>query len=106
MWDENPPTYLDAAPFGSYLGHFGSFSSHPRIHTKCNVFGLNNSISLCVRYLGFWFDADYILHFQAYFADGNKQTDRDPVFSEELGLAIEKLKDGFSLAGLWEVVPS
>uniref|UniRef100_A0A671Q2R2 Bardet-Biedl syndrome 5 protein homolog n=1 Tax=Sinocyclocheilus anshuiensis TaxID=1608454 RepID=A0A671Q2R2_9TELE len=37
--------------------------------------------------------------FTAYFADGNKQ-----VFSEELGLAMEKLKDGFTLQGLWEVM--
>uniref|UniRef100_A0A8C4SEN7 BBSome complex member BBS5 n=1 Tax=Erpetoichthys calabaricus TaxID=27687 RepID=A0A8C4SEN7_ERPCA len=42
--------------------------------------------------------------FVAYFADGNKQQDREPIFSEELGLAIEKLKDGFTLQGLWEVV--
>ena len=32
-------------------------------------------------------------------------SDREPVYSEELGLAIEKLKDGFTLQGLWEVVP-
>ena len=31
--------------------------------------------------------------------------DREPVYSKELGLAIEKLKDGFTLAGLWEVMP-
>ncbi|XP_033103226.1 Bardet-Biedl syndrome 5 protein homolog [Anneissia japonica] len=42
--------------------------------------------------------------FAAYFADGNKQKDRPPVFSKELGLAIEKLKDGFTLSNLWEVV--
>ncbi|XP_034069360.1 Bardet-Biedl syndrome 5 protein homolog [Gymnodraco acuticeps] len=42
--------------------------------------------------------------FTAYFADGNKQQDREPVFSEDLGLAIEKLKDGFTLQGLWEVM--
>uniref|UniRef100_A0A8C6Q5L1 Bardet-Biedl syndrome 5 protein homolog n=1 Tax=Nothobranchius furzeri TaxID=105023 RepID=A0A8C6Q5L1_NOTFU len=42
--------------------------------------------------------------FTAYFADGNKQQDREPVFSEELGLAVEKLKDGFTLQGLWEVM--
>ncbi|XP_032067124.1 Bardet-Biedl syndrome 5 protein homolog [Thamnophis elegans] len=42
--------------------------------------------------------------FVAYFADGNKQQDREPVFSKELGLAIEKLKDGFTLQGLWEVM--
>jgi len=33
-----------------------------------------------------------------------KQHDGEPVFSEELGLAIEKLKDGFTLQGLWEVM--
>uniref|UniRef100_A0A8D3ARM3 Bardet-Biedl syndrome 5 protein homolog n=1 Tax=Scophthalmus maximus TaxID=52904 RepID=A0A8D3ARM3_SCOMX len=42
--------------------------------------------------------------FTAYFADSNKQQDREPVFSEDLGLAIEKLKDGFTLNGLWEVM--
>ncbi|XP_002734271.1 BBSome complex member BBS5-like [Saccoglossus kowalevskii] len=42
--------------------------------------------------------------FAAYFADGDKQKDRPPVYSEELGLAIEKLKDGFTLSGLWEVM--
>uniref|UniRef100_A0A3B3RIP5 Bardet-Biedl syndrome 5 protein homolog n=1 Tax=Paramormyrops kingsleyae TaxID=1676925 RepID=A0A3B3RIP5_9TELE len=43
--------------------------------------------------------------FTAYFADGHKQQDREAVFCEELGLAIEKLKEGFTLQGLWEVVP-
>lgn len=42
--------------------------------------------------------------FAAYFADGNKDKDRDPVYSEELGLAIEKLRDGFTLQGLWDVM--
>ncbi|KAL4656630.1 hypothetical protein GN956_G4483 [Arapaima gigas] len=32
------------------------------------------------------------------------QQDREPVFSEELGLAIEKLKEGFTLQELWEVI--
>lgn len=40
---------------------------------------------------------------QAYFADGNKDRDREPVYSEELGLAIEKLPDGYTLASLWEI---
>jgi len=44
--------------------------------------------------------------FAAYFADSNKEKDREPVYSPELGLAIEKLKDGITLASLWEVVPS
>lgn len=42
--------------------------------------------------------------FQAYFADGNKTTDREPVFCEELQLAIEKIPDGYNLNDLWEVV--
>jgi Bardet-Biedl syndrome 5 protein len=41
--------------------------------------------------------------FAAYFADANKRCDREPVFSPELGLAIEKLPDGFTLTSLWEV---
>ncbi|KAJ7386653.1 Bardet-Biedl syndrome 5 protein [Desmophyllum pertusum] len=44
--------------------------------------------------------------FAAYFADGDKSSDREPVYSDQLGLAVEKLKDGFTLQGLWEVVPS
>uniref|UniRef100_A0A8C7LW08 Bardet-Biedl syndrome 5 n=1 Tax=Oncorhynchus mykiss TaxID=8022 RepID=A0A8C7LW08_ONCMY len=42
--------------------------------------------------------------FTAYFSDGNKQQDREPVFSEELGIAVGKLKEGFTLQGLWEVM--
>ncbi|KAK3108665.1 hypothetical protein FSP39_012841 [Pinctada imbricata] len=42
--------------------------------------------------------------FAAYFADGNKDKDRDPVYNEELGLAIEKLRDGITLQGLWDVL--
>lgn len=41
----------------------------------------------------------------AYLADGH-HCDREPVFSNELGLAVEKLKDGYSLHTLWEVIPS
>lgn len=41
--------------------------------------------------------------FAAYLADSNKVKDSDPVFSEELGLAIEKLRDGYTLQSLWEV---
>lgn len=41
--------------------------------------------------------------FVAYFADGNKQYGCEPILSE-LGLAIEKPKEGFTLHGLWEVM--
>ena len=41
--------------------------------------------------------------FQAYYADGNKEEDSEPVFCEQLGLAIEGIKEGFTLESLWEV---
>lgn len=40
----------------------------------------------------------------SYLADG-QQTDRPPVYSPELGLAVESLKDGYTLQKLWEVIP-
>lgn len=44
--------------------------------------------------------------FVAYFADGRAGSDREPVYSNELGLAVEKLKEGFTLQSLWEVIPT
>lgn len=41
--------------------------------------------------------------FVAYYADSNKKCDRDPVYCEQLGLAIEGLKEGYTLESLWEV---
>lgn len=41
---------------------------------------------------------------QVYFADPNKRSDREPIFSSELGLAIEKLPEGYTLKDLWEVI--
>ncbi|CAJ0572629.1 unnamed protein product, partial [Mesorhabditis spiculigera] len=42
--------------------------------------------------------------FAAYFSDSNVTYDhRPPVFSEELGLAVEQLKDGFTISDLWSV---
>ncbi|XP_045111701.1 Bardet-Biedl syndrome 5 protein homolog [Portunus trituberculatus] len=40
-----------------------------------------------------------------YLADGHHH-DLEPVYSAELGLAVEKLKDGYTLQTLWEVIPS
>lgn len=40
---------------------------------------------------------------QAYLADPHKSKDREPVYDPELGLAIEKLPDGYSLSDLWNV---
>uniref|UniRef100_A0A1I8I775 Bardet-Biedl syndrome 5 protein homolog n=1 Tax=Macrostomum lignano TaxID=282301 RepID=A0A1I8I775_9PLAT len=43
--------------------------------------------------------------FAAYLADGDKSADREPVFSPELEVAVESVKDGFSLQDLWAVLP-
>jgi Bardet-Biedl syndrome 5 protein len=42
---------------------------------------------------------------QAYFAGGTRtnQSMRGPVYSDELGMAIERLRDGFTLQDLWEI---
>lgn len=40
----------------------------------------------------------------AYLADG-QMSDRPPVYSSELGLAVESLKDGYTLQKLWDVIP-
>lgn len=42
----------------------------------------------------------------AYLADEGHLKDRPLAFSSELGLAIESLKEGFTLNQLWEVLPS
>ncbi|PRP87192.1 bardet-Biedl syndrome 5 protein [Planoprotostelium fungivorum] len=39
-----------------------------------------------------------------YYADGNTNRDREPVFNEDLGLAIETLKEGMTIGNLWSVV--
>ncbi|KAK5640079.1 hypothetical protein RI129_010890 [Pyrocoelia pectoralis] len=41
-----------------------------------------------------------------YSANGDNGKDRPIVYSNELGLAIESLKEGFTIQKLWEVVPS
>ncbi|KAG1683555.1 Bardet-Biedl syndrome 5 [Nymphon striatum] len=42
----------------------------------------------------------------AYLADDHQQSDREVIYSDELGLAVEKLKEGYTLANLWQVIPS
>lgn len=41
-----------------------------------------------------------------YLVDKGHSKERPPVYSQDLGLAIEKIKDGFTLRQLWEVIPS
>jgi len=45
--------------------------------------------------------------FAAYYADGAPSGNQlEIVFCEELGLAIEKPKEGFTIQSLWEVIPT
>ena len=42
----------------------------------------------------------------AYNADGGSKTaERKVVFSQELGLAVEELQDGFTIEKLWDIHP-
>ena len=53
-------------------------------------------------------DTNYESHdaFAAYLADGGGQRpDAEIVFCRELGVAMEKIKDGFTLESLWSVLP-
>lgn len=45
--------------------------------------------------------------FTAYLADGSGVgKKRDVFYCKELGFAMEKLKDGYTIKDLWEVIPS
>ena len=44
--------------------------------------------------------------FSTYLADDSNELQRKPFYCKELGFAMEKIKDGFSLNDLWEVVPT
>lgn len=67
----------------------------PTFLPKCHDF-LNHSVK-CL-FFKICFSSPWTFRFLL------KQQDREPVFSEELGLAVEKLKDGFTIQGLWEVM--
>jgi hypothetical protein len=42
--------------------------------------------------------------FAAYFADASKDRDRDVVFDDYLGLAVEQLRDGWTVEKLWSTM--
>lgn len=44
--------------------------------------------------------------FATYLAEGASEQNREPFYCKELGFAMEKLKDGYSLKDLWEVIPT
>ena len=42
--------------------------------------------------------------FAAYYADGSEKEEKDIVFDDDLGLACEKLNEGYTMQNLWAVV--
>lgn len=49
-------------------------------------------------------DDDETDAFAMYYADVNKDRDKDPVYHPDLGLAIESLPEGITLDLLWQCV--
>jgi len=49
-------------------------------------------------------DASHFDALASYYAERDKSSDHEPVYNPELGLAIEKLKDGVTVDSLWSVV--
>lgn len=44
--------------------------------------------------------------FSTYLAEGTDTGRRPPFYCKALGFSMEKIKDGFTLKDLWEVVPT
>jgi Bardet-Biedl syndrome 5 protein len=49
-------------------------------------------------------DEDTVDTLAMYYADPQKSADREPIFNEELGLAVESLGNGLTVQKLWKVV--
>lgn len=45
-------------------------------------------------------------NFSNYLADDSIGSQREPFYCKQLGFAMEKIRDGFTLKDLWEVIPS
>lgn len=45
--------------------------------------------------------------FSSYLADNSGGANiREPTYCKELGFAMERIKDGYSLSDLWDVIPA
>eukprot|EP00451_Oxyrrhis_marina_P019880 CAMPEP_0204344134 /NCGR_PEP_ID=MMETSP0469-20131031/25403_1 /ASSEMBLY_ACC=CAM_ASM_000384 /TAXON_ID=2969 /ORGANISM="Oxyrrhis marina" /LENGTH=343 /DNA_ID=CAMNT_0051329355 /DNA_START=11 /DNA_END=1042 /DNA_ORIENTATION=+ len=49
-------------------------------------------------------DSDELEPCLLYYADGDKELDREPVYNTDLGLAVERLKEGTTVATLWNIL--
>ncbi|KAJ6649131.1 Bardet-Biedl syndrome 5 protein like [Pseudolycoriella hygida] len=50
--------------------------------------------------------AEINTNFTNYLADDSTSGQREPFYCKQLGFAMEKIRDGFTLKDLWEVIPS
>ncbi|CAI8013132.1 Bardet-Biedl syndrome 5 protein homolog [Geodia barretti] len=69
------------------------------IQEDVELVGTKEDISSCESI----FSNIFVLFIAAYLADPHKRKDREPVYSHELGLAIEALPDGYSISDLWQI---
>lgn len=44
--------------------------------------------------------------FSNYLAEDSTAGQREPFYCKQLGFAMEKIREGFTLKDLWEVIPS
>lgn len=51
-------------------------------------------------------NAEINTNFTNYLADESTGGQREPFYCKQLGFAMEKIRDGFNLKDLWEVIPS
>lgn len=53
-------------------------------------------------------DGEINTKFSNYLADDNNGTNkhREPTYCKELGFAMERIKEGYTLSDLWDVIPS
>lgn len=50
--------------------------------------------------------AEINTHFTNYLTEDSTGGQREPFYCKQLGFAMEKIRDGFALKDLWEVIPS
>mmetsp|Transcript_18304 Transcript_18304/g.42618 ORF Transcript_18304/g.42618 Transcript_18304/m.42618 type:complete len:354 (-) Transcript_18304:203-1264(-) len=49
-------------------------------------------------------DDEHVDTFSAYYAESNKNSDREPAYNSDLGLAVEKLREGVTPKMLWSIL--
>ena len=71
-----------------------------------NIININNQWNDYAACFLFWFFWYIVFLWRLKVAEGGHEgRDRPPVYCPELGLAIEQLKDGYTLDSLWQILP-